>query len=209
MVFQEWILFVVFWAVFVTSPGPNGLNCIQNGMTLGFRPSLWGVLAILTQSVLFQLLTALGIFALIAVHPAAFNVAKLAGAGFLIFLGMRAWIRAGHPVRVGQYSAKSVYLRAFAIATINPKSVAGYLAVFSQFIKPDQPLAPQLAVIMPTALALTTMSYLCYTMLGAVIGRAALGAVLNIWFRRAIAAVFVAFGLILGNASIPERTLNV
>lgn len=40
--------------------GPNAVNCISNGMTLGFRPALWGVLGILTQASLFLGLSAMG-----------------------------------------------------------------------------------------------------------------------------------------------------
>jgi homoserine/homoserine lactone efflux protein len=86
---EAWIVFALFWVVFVTTPGPNAVNCISNGMTYGFRRSLIGVLAILTQATLFLVLSALGITALIAASPAAFLAAKLIGAGFLVYLGAR------------------------------------------------------------------------------------------------------------------------
>ena len=36
MSFEAWSVFALFWVVFVTTPGPNAVNCIGNGMTLGF-----------------------------------------------------------------------------------------------------------------------------------------------------------------------------
>jgi homoserine/homoserine lactone efflux protein len=36
MTYQAWTVFTLFWLVFVTAPGPNAVNCITNGMTLGF-----------------------------------------------------------------------------------------------------------------------------------------------------------------------------
>ena len=48
MSFEAWTIFALFWVVFVTTPGPNAVNCITNGMHLGFAHSLWGVAAILT-----------------------------------------------------------------------------------------------------------------------------------------------------------------
>ena len=206
MSFEAWLIFAVFWAVFVTTPGPNAVNCISNGMTLGFRKSLVGVLAILTQATLFLLLSALGVTALITASPTGFFIAKLIGAGFLIYLGIRGWIRAKTPVKVDERPATSIYLRAFAIATINPKSVAGYLAAFSQFVQPDVPIWDQMAVIMPTALTLTALSYIGFTALGAGIGRAALGAVFNVWFRRFMAVCFVIYGVFLGASTTPIRT---
>lgn len=205
MSFEAWIIFALFWVVFVTTPGPNAVNCITNGMTLGFRRSLVGVLAILTQATLFLLLSAFGVTALIATSETAFTVAKLTGAGFLIYLGIRGWVMAKTPPAVDERPATSIYFRALAIATINPKSVAGYLAAFSQFVQPDVPIWGQMIVIMPTALTLTALSYIGFTALGAGIGRAALGAVFNIWVRRIMATCFVIYGVLLGSTSIPGR----
>ena len=205
MSIEGWIIFAVFWAVFVTTPGPNAVNCITNGMTFGFRRSVPGILAILTQASAFLILSAFGITALIAASPAAFAVAKLIGAGFLIWLGVRTWMRAGRRIEAPAHSSRFIYLRALAIATINPKSVAGYLAAFSQFIQPDVPVWDQMWFIMPTALTLTALSYAGFTALGAGLGRAALGAVFNVWLQRGLAACFIAYGVLLGGTTAPER----
>ncbi|MBB3994356.1 homoserine/homoserine lactone efflux protein [Sulfitobacter undariae] len=205
MTFEAWTVFTLFWVVFVTTPGPNAVNCINNGMNLGMRKAMVGVLAILTQASLFLLLSALGVTALIAASPTAFTVAKLLGAAFLIYLGVRGWIQARKPVTVEERPAKSIYLRALAIATINPKSVAGYLAAFSQFVQPDVPIWDQMVVIVPTALTLTALSYTGFTGLGAGLGRAALGAVFNVWVRRIMGLCFIVYGVLLGSAATPSR----
>lgn len=205
MSFEAWTVFALFWVVFVTTPGPNAVNCINNGMNLGMRRAMMGVLGILTQASLFLLLSALGVTALIAASPAAFTVAKLLGAAFLIYLGIRGWITARTTVKLEARPARSVYLRAFAIATINPKSVAGYLAAFSQFVQPEVPIWDQMVVIVPTALTLTALSYTGFTALGAGLGRAALGAVFNVWVRRVMAVCFIIYGLLLGSAAAPSR----
>ncbi|WP_227269952.1 LysE family translocator [Roseobacter weihaiensis] len=205
MSFEAWTLFALFWVVFVTTPGPNAVNCITNGMHLSFGRAMIGVGAILTQASLFLLLSALGITALIAASPAAFFVAKLVGAGVLIYLGIRGWMLAKQPVTMGDRPARAVYLNALAIATINPKSIAGYLAAFSQFVAPDVPIWEQMSVIIPTALTITALSYTGFTLLGAGLGRAALGAVFNVWVRRMMAACFVTYGVLLGTTSTPGR----
>ena len=203
MSFEAWIIFALFWVVFVTTPGPNAVNCINNGMNLGFKRAMIGVLGILTQASLFLVLSAFGITALIAASEIAFNVAKLIGAGFLIYLGIRGWMNAKKAVSIVDRPTRSIYLRAFAIATINPKSVAGYLAAFSQFVQPDVPIWEQMVVIVPTALTLTALSYTGFTALGAGLGRAAMGAVLNVWVRRVMAGSFILYGILLGAASAP------
>ena len=204
MSFEGWIIFTTFWAVFVTTPGPNAVNCINNGMTYGFRRSLWGVLAILTQASAFLVLSAMGVTALLVTSPQAFFWAKLIGAGFLIYIGLRGWIQARRPIRADE-RAGSIYGKALAIATINAKSVAGYLAAFTQFVQADVPIWSQMSVIMPTALSLTALSYIGYTALGAGLGRAAMGAVINHWFRRLMAVCFVIYGALLGASAMPGR----
>lgn len=205
MSFEAWTIFALFWIVFVTTPGPNAVNCINNGMHLGFGRAMIGVLAILTQATLFLILSACGIIALIAASPQGFLIAKLIGAGVLIYLGVRGWITARAPVTVTQKPAKSVYLQGLAIATINPKSVAGYLAAFSQFVQPDVPIWEQMTVIMPTALTLTAISYTGFTALGAGLGRTALNAVFSLWVRRVLASCFIVYGLLLGLSNTPGR----
>ena len=106
MSFEAWTIFALFWLLFVTTPGPNAVNCIQNGMHLGFRRALVGVLAILTQASVFLVFSALGITALIAASPTGFFVAKIIGAGFLIYLGIRGWLMARKPVQVAEKPAK-------------------------------------------------------------------------------------------------------
>ena len=205
MTFEGWLIFALFWVVFVTTPGPNAVNCIGNGMSFGFRKSLWGVAAILTQATLFLLLSAAGITALIAASPTLFGWLQLLGAAFLIWLGVRGWITAGRPVEARPPPARSIYGRAFLIATINAKSVAGYLAAFSQFVQPDIPIWTQMWAIVPTALTITALSYTTYTAIGAGLGRVALGAVLNVWFRRVMAVCFVVYGVLLGTYSATSR----
>lgn len=204
MSLDAWTIFVLFWAVFVTTPGPNAVNCISNGMALGFRPALWGVLAILTQASLFLVASAMGVTALIIASPSAFFWVKLIGAGVLVLFGVRSWLGANKPVTAMQVSGRHVYSKAFAIATINIKSIAGYLAAFSQFVQPDVPIWQQMQVIVPTALVITGLSYTGYTALGAGLGRAAMGAVFNKVFRRVMAVAFITYGVILGSSSVPD-----
>jgi homoserine/homoserine lactone efflux protein len=206
MSFEAWLMFATFWVVFVTTPGPNAVNCITNGMTLGFIRALPGVAAILTQATLFLILSATGVTALLTASPAGFEAARLIAAGFLIYLGLRGWFNATKPAKISDRPATHIYAHAFAVAVINPKSVAGYLAAFSLFVQPDVPIAQQMWVILPTALTLTALSYMGYTALGAGLGRAALGAVFNVWLRRALAVCFIFYGILLGSSSaIPGR----
>jgi len=201
MSLQDWIVFASFWAVFVVTPGPNAVNCMTNGMSFGLGRSLWAVLAILTQATAFLLLSAYGITALLVASPTAFMVAKFGGALFLIFFGVRGWMTAATPVKLNS-AVGSIFGRALVIATINTKSVAGYLAAFGLFVQPDVPVWGQMVVLMPTALCLTALSYTGYTALGAAFGKLAMAKVFNVMMRRGLAICFVVYGALLGTAYV-------
>ncbi|MGC9417953.1 MAG: LysE family translocator [Rhodovulum sp.] len=201
MSLHGWAVFAAFWALFVTTPGPNAVNCIANGMAHGLPRALLGVLGILTQASLFLALSALGITALIAASPTLFAWAKLVGAGVLVWLGLRGWRNAAVAM-APETGAGGIYGRAFLIATVNAKSVAGYLAAFSQFVEPDVSIGRQMWVIVPTALTLTTLSYTTYTALGAWLGRLALGAVMSTRLRQGLALCFILYGALLGLSAL-------
>ncbi|MEM0936855.1 MAG: LysE family translocator [Pseudomonadota bacterium] len=204
MSFEGWVVFATFWALFVTTPGPNAANCIQNGMSLPFTRALVGVAAILTQATVFLFASAGGVAAVILAAPEVFLYAQILGALVLVWLGLRAWRRAALPLKPGNVPtrAREVYWKALLIATINAKSLAGYLAAFTQFVEPDVPMGAQLVVIVPTALTLTTVSYLGYTALGAGLGKLALGALGDLVLRRILAGCFVVYGLALGGSAL-------
>ena len=201
MSIEGWFIFATFWVLFVTTPGPNAVNCIQTAIDIGLRKSLICVLGILTQACLFLGLSAVGVSALILTSPLLFEILRWSGVIFLIWLGVRNWMLAGRPRKNSMISHKTLYVKAFLIAAINPKSLAGYIAAFSQFVETDVPIGTQMWVIVPTALILTTLSYTGYCALGAHLGRRALDHITNFWIQRILAACFVAYGILLGLAA--------
>ena len=197
MTFEAWLIFATFWMVFVTTPGPNAANCIQTAMSSGFRLSLWCVAAILVQASAFLTLSAAGVSALLVAMPGVYTVLKYGGAALLVWLGVRAWMRAGEPPALPP-AAGSIFRRALMIATFNAKSLAGYIAAFSQFIDPTVPVWQQMPLIAPTALTLTALSYTGYCAIGAGLGRAAMGRVFAKGVRRILAGCFILYGVLLG-----------
>ena len=129
------------------------------------------------------------------------GVAMLAGNAFPDAAAPLSMAYAGH--QFGAWVPQLGDGRALLIATVNAKTVAGYLAAFSQFVQPDVPIWEQMSTIVPTALTITALSYTGYTALGAGLGRAAMGAVLNLWVRRSLAVCFMVYGALLGASTLP------
>jgi len=151
MPLEDWIIFIGFWALFVTMPGPNALNCIASASEFGFRKSLVCVAAILSQATLFLALTILGLSSIIVNTPETLMILKIIGIIFLVYIGIRGLIDAGKYIQP-KFSYHSLFVKSFLIATINPKSLAGYLAAFTIVINPDVAIRTQMWAIVPTAL---------------------------------------------------------
>ena len=161
------------------------------------------MVAILCQAALFLALSAAGMAALLASARGAFAAMRIAGAAVLVGLGVLAWRRAGRPPAVPR-GGGAVFARAFVIATANAKSVAGYLAAFTQFVQPGVPLGRQMPAIAPTALTITGLGHCGWTALGAALGRRAMGAAGSIALRRGLAACLILHGALLGAPALRE-----
>ena len=72
------------------SPGPNLAAVASVGMAQGRRPALFVVLGIASGMFAWSVSTALGLGALIEAFPLSLLVLKLAGGGYLLFLGVKA-----------------------------------------------------------------------------------------------------------------------
>jgi threonine/homoserine/homoserine lactone efflux protein len=113
-----------------------------------------------------MLLSAMGLGALLATSESAFTVAKVAGAGYLIWLGIRTF-RSDAVLQLDDGSVPptrrpSFYLQGFLIGASNPKAVLFFAAFFPQFLDPSAPMVPQFAILALTFLALEfTVLTLC------------------------------------------------
>lgn len=201
MTLEDWIIFTGFWALFVTMPGPNAFNCIASASEFGFRKSLVCVAAILGQATLFLALTILGLSSIIINTPKILMILKIIGVIFLIYIGIRGLIDAGKYTQP-KFSFRSLFVKSFAIATINPKSLAGYLAAFTIVINPDVAIRTQMWAIVPTALTITCLNYTSFCAFGAFLKDRAVTVTLNIQLRRILSLCFILYGVVLAFLTI-------
>jgi threonine/homoserine/homoserine lactone efflux protein len=182
-------------------PGPNALNCIASASEFGFRKSLVCVAAILGQAILFLALTILGLSSIIINTPKTLMILKIIGVIFLIYIGIRGLIDAGKYTQP-KFSFRSLFVKSFAIATINPKSLAGYLAAFTIVINPDVAIRTQMWAIVPTALTITCLNYTSFCAFGAFLKDKAVTVTLNIQLRRILSLCFILYGVVLAFLTI-------
>src|SRR3984957_12080183 len=130
--------FALLCYLLIVVPGPNVLfvisRSLQLGRVAGIAAVTGGQLGVYAQVIA----VALGIGALVEASVTVFTIIRLAGAAYLIFLGVQA-IRPrtslaaalGGPVR--QASSRRLLRDGFVVGITNPKAIVFFAAVLPQF----------------------------------------------------------------------------
>ncbi|MCB1508203.1 MAG: LysE family translocator [Hyphomicrobiaceae bacterium] len=169
----EWAVFLPACFALNLSPGPNNILALSNGARFGaLRATLAGCGRLLPFAAMI-VLTAIGLGALLAASAAAFTVLKLAGAAYLVWLGVKLF-RAGAPV-VEEGSASeplaAMALRDGLIAATNPKAILIFTAVLPQFIEPGAPFVERFLTLGLVFLVLEVAAVAVYASGGALAAR--------------------------------------
>jgi threonine/homoserine/homoserine lactone efflux protein len=127
------LAFFVTTAVAMVTPGPDMLFILGCGMRGGPRAGLLATAGVATSEAIHVAVAAAGLAALFAAVPVAFTVVRIAGAAYLIHLGVQA-IRNRKPL-VERRSDRA-YLSGLLTNLLNPKMVTFTIAFLPQFVDP-------------------------------------------------------------------------
>lgn len=109
---------------------------LQGGRKVGIATGL----GIATGDLIHTLSAALGLSAILMTSALAFNVVKVAGACYLIYLGVRAFLaQPGATARtpLANVTLRQAYFQAVGAEVLNPKTALFFLAFLPQFIHPQ------------------------------------------------------------------------
>src|SRR3954447_9738452 len=87
---SHWLAFLVASILFIQVPGPSLLFTIGRALTVGRRDTMLSVVGNAAGVFVQIVALAVGLGALIAASVTAFTVLKLAGAAYVVFLGIQA-----------------------------------------------------------------------------------------------------------------------
>lgn len=125
--------------VLIAIPGPSVLftvsRAIAAGRTAGVATVAGNTVGAFTQVIA----VAFGVGPLVERSVALFTVLKLAGAGYLIFLGVQAIrhrqsLTAALGAKVEQKTAARIVLDGFLVGVTNPKVIVFFAAILPQFV---------------------------------------------------------------------------
>jgi threonine/homoserine/homoserine lactone efflux protein len=178
--------FVVAVFLISASPGPAMALILRRAALRGFRGAVPTVLGLEAGLYMWALLAAAGFAALVAASEVAYVVLRVAGAAFLIVLGVRAWRAAWlqrrgaraevpEPGPVPHARGWAAFGEGAVVMLANPKAAIFMIAFYPQFVPADMPLFATTAVLALLQVVLESGFYLA---LAAGVARA------GGWFRR-------------------------
>jgi threonine/homoserine/homoserine lactone efflux protein len=127
--------------ILILVPGPSVLFVVGRALSLGRVPALLTVAGNAAGEFVQVMAVAAGVGELVHRSAAAFEVMRLVGAAYLIFLGVRAIVRRRDSSTTMQQERtmpgrRRVLWDGFLVGASNPKSLAFFVAVLPGFVEP-------------------------------------------------------------------------
>jgi threonine/homoserine/homoserine lactone efflux protein len=135
-------LFVVAALVLLLVPGPAVLYVVARSIHEGRRAGLASVVGIHVGTLVHIAAATLGLSALIASSAVAFTAVKLAGAVYLVGLGLwTLFSRRAEPdiALGGERNLRRAFAQGIVVNVLNPKTALFFLAFLPQFVDPSAP----------------------------------------------------------------------
>jgi threonine/homoserine/homoserine lactone efflux protein len=140
---HDYWLFVLAGVLLNLTPGQDTFYILGASIAQGRRVGIASALGICSGCVVHTLAAAAGLSAILATSATAFVIVKLAGAAYLIYLGVRYIMTRHHEVAVSPATMSRDAWKAFREGVItnvlNPKVALFFLAFLPQFIDRDSP----------------------------------------------------------------------
>jgi leucine efflux protein len=160
----------------VLLPGPNSLYVLSAAARKGVRAGYRAAFGVFLGDTTLITVTALGAASLLARSPAAFDVIKYLGAGYLTYLGvgmLRSAIRTLRSRHAGpsaearpEAGVERPFRKALILSLLNPKAILFFLAFFTQFVDPHAAHPAEAFALLGAIVQVFSVSYLSVLILG-------------------------------------------
>ncbi len=134
------------------SPGPDFAMITKMTLTYGRRTGIFTAVGLMCGVMVHITYCIIGIGFIIAQSIIVFNVIKYVGAGYLVYIGIRALLtkKLQSPdsnsealVEVKTISPHRAIMTGFMTNVLNPKATLFFFSIFTQVVNPNTPLATQ------------------------------------------------------------------
>ncbi|MFZ6649227.1 LysE family translocator [Undibacterium sp. TJN25] len=201
---HDLVLFIVSGLLLNMMPGPDSLLIMTRSATQGWRAGSSAALGIGTGTLVHIVAAALGLSAILATSATAFMLVKLAGAAYLLYVGVQLLLSKTKAAQVNNEEKPlarlghgQIFLQGFMTNVLNPKVALFFLAFVPQFIDHDAASKPLAFIALGLVFNINGMLW-CHFL---AISTAAASHKIRIstgfvkWLNRLMGGIFVSFGL--------------
>ena len=144
------LLFMAAGLALNITPGPDMLYVAARSTSEGRAAGIVSSLGIATGTLFHITAVALGLSALLAAVPIAYTTVRIAGASYLVYLGVRALASrsANGPRSIERAPLGAIFRQGMLTNMLNPKVALFFLAFLPQFVDPSRGSAAMQIVIL-------------------------------------------------------------
>ncbi|MGW0818098.1 LysE family translocator [Streptomyces viridiviolaceus] len=137
------LAFAALSFLLIVIPGPSVLFVVGRALAQGRRAALTTVVGNTLGAYVLVVAVALGVGSVVERSVLVFTVLKLAGAAYLVYLGIRAWrerrsLLAAFTGAAEGHGGRRTFWEGFVVGVTNPKTIVFFAAVLPQFVDRDQ-----------------------------------------------------------------------
>ncbi len=202
------LAFLAASALITIAPGPDNLMVLSVGISRGRMAGIGFGLGCALGCFVHTLWATLGIGAVVMASEDTFTVLKMAGAAYLVYIGVMTWRFAGKAslIKLDDGSAEPMMVhlrRGFIANVINPKVALFFIAFLPQFADPGRgPVWLQMVLLGAVFAAQTVLIFGSLGWFAGGIGaRLQRQPALAVWLDRCAGTIFFALALHLATAS--------
>ena len=199
--FEIFIAFLATTAIFAFMPGPAMLYAAAQTPARGRWSGLMATLGIHLGGYVHVMAAAAGLSVLFHAVPLLYMVVKLAGAVYLIWLGISLFRAGTHGTEtqagIGLKSGRRAFLESITVEMLNPKTAIFFLAFLPQFIDPAAafPVWVQFMLLGTIVnMIFSSADLMCVFLAGAVFGRLQRSSRVQKLMQRTGGAILVGLG---------------
>jgi threonine/homoserine/homoserine lactone efflux protein len=147
-------------------PGPTVTMIVANSLRHGSRAGMLNVAGTQAGLLIWLAIAVLGLAAAIQAMGIWFDVVRIAGAAYLVWLGISLW-RSGGELRTVERARPhgSFFLQGLWVILSNPKMLLVFGALMPQFIAPERDFAGQLIFLVVVFMVLAAIFDGAYALL--------------------------------------------
>lgn len=205
---NDLLTFTIISLILVMSPGPNSALILKTVTGRGFTSGMENIAGLVLATFVHGTISIMGLSAIILQSAELFTLIKLAGAAYLLYLGVKTIYGtfatkaqtldpSSSPSEVEVKSRHKNFFEGFITQILNPKVSMFYIAAFPQFIDFGSSNYLAAFVLITIHASIIFFWFLGMSMLISRIKLVASGSRFGLWVQRFSGGVLVLFGGLL------------